>query len=51
MAQELVIIGSTGIQSRGAIPLLALFAPDAATAKRVFEYFTTKIRNPGTLRD
>ena len=50
MAQELVIIGSTGIQSRGAIPLPALFAPDAATAKRVFEFFTANIRNPHTRR-
>jgi len=50
MAQELVIIGSTEIKSRGAIPLPALFAPDAATAKRVFEFFTANIRNPHTRR-
>ena len=50
MAQELVIIGGGGIQSRGAIPLPALFAPDPATAKRVFEFFTANIRNPHTRR-
>lgn len=40
MAQELVIIGGSGIKSRGAIPLPALFAPDAATASVLVRVFS-----------
>ena len=50
MAQALVVIGKTGIRSRSGddIALPALFRPDAATAKRVIEFFTANIRNPNT---
>ncbi len=48
MAQELVVIRSTGIRSGAGITLPAFFAPDAPTAKRVFEFFTANIRNPNT---
>ena len=52
MLQELVVIRETGIrqsirQGTG-FTLPALFAPDAATAKRVLEFFTANIRNPNT---
>ena len=48
MAQALVVIGKTGIRSRSDtdFTLPALFRPDAATAKRVLEFFTANIRNP-----
>src|ERR1035437_6287309 len=48
MAQELVVIRNTGIRSGAGITLPALFAPDPATAKRVFEFFAANIRNPNT---
>jgi site-specific recombinase XerD len=48
MAQELVVIRNTGIRSGAGITLPVLFAPDAPTAKRVFEFFTANIRNPNT---
>jgi site-specific recombinase XerD len=48
MAQELVVIRNTGIRSGAGITLPALFAPDAPTARRVFEFFTANIRNPNT---
>lgn len=50
MAQALVVIGKTAIRSRSGddIALPALFRPDAATAKRVIEFFTANIRNPNT---
>ena len=52
MLQELVVIRETGVrpsigQGTG-LTLPALFAPDAATAKRVLEFFTANIRNPNT---
>jgi len=48
MAQELFIISSTEIRSGTGVTLPALFAPDAATAKRVLEFFTANIRNSNT---
>lgn len=48
MAQALTRIDKTGIRSRTRIALPALFAPDPATAKRMFEFFTANIRNPNT---
>ena len=50
MAQALVVIGKTGIRSgsESDFPLPALYRPDAATAKRVLEFFTANIRNPNT---
>jgi site-specific recombinase XerD len=50
VAQALVVIGKTAIRSRSGddIALPALFRPDAATAKRVIEFFTANIRNPNT---
>lgn len=52
MAQALVVIGKTAIWSRSGddIALPALFRPNAATAKRVIEFFTANIRNPNTRR-
>ncbi len=50
MAQALVVIGKTGIRlgAGTGFTLPALFQPDAATAKRVIEFFTANIRNPNT---
>ena len=50
MPQALVVNRDTGIRSREGtgITLPALFRPDAATAKRVLEFFTANIRNPNT---
>ncbi len=50
MAQALVVKRDTGIRSGAGtgITLPALFRPDAATAKRVIEFFTANIRNPNT---
>ncbi len=39
-----------GIRAKEGVALPALFAPDPATAKRVFEFFTANIRNPHTRR-
>ena len=50
MSQAMVITNSTGIRPQGVVHLPALFAPDAATAKRVLEFFTAHIRNPHTRR-
>ena len=41
-----IIPAGTGNRCGAGILLPALFAPDAATAKRVFEFFTANIRNP-----
>ena len=50
MAHALVVIGKTGIRSASGtgLTLPALYRPDAATAKRVHEFFTANIRNPNT---
>ena len=50
MSQALVVIGKTGIRSASGtgLTLPALYQPDAATAKRVLEFFTANIRNPNT---
>jgi site-specific recombinase XerD len=50
VSQALVVIGKTGILSglKTDLPLPALYRPDAATAKRVIEFFTANIRNPNT---
>jgi len=50
VTQALVVTRDTGIRSREGtgITLPALFRPDAATAKRVIEFFTANIRNPNT---
>lgn len=50
MAQALVVMKQTGIRSGSgtALTLPALYQPDAATAKRVIEFFTANIRNPNT---
>jgi len=50
MAQALVVITKTEIRSGSGtgITLPALYRPDAATAKRVLEFFTANIRNPNT---
>ena len=50
MPQELVVIKNTGIRSASGtgLTLPALYQPDAATAKRVLEFFTANIRNPNT---
>lgn len=48
MAQALTRTKATGIGSRAGITLPALLAPDAATARRVLEFFTANIRNPNT---
>lgn len=50
MAQALVVKRDTGIRAGTGtgITLPALFRPDAATAKRVLEFFTANIRNPNT---
>src|SRR5438128_6303422 len=50
MAQALLVKRDTGIRSGAGtgITLPALFRPDAATAKRVLEFFTANIRNPNT---
>jgi hypothetical protein len=34
--------------SRVGVSLPAIYAPDAPTAKRIFEFFTANIRNPNT---
>ena len=47
---ELTLIAPAGIQASKGIALPALFAPDAATARRVFEFFAANIRNPHTRR-
>jgi len=47
-AQELVVIKDAEIRSATGIAIPGLFAPDAPTAKRVFEFFTANIRNPHT---
>src|SRR6267142_3205578 len=46
--QEFVVIPNTEIRSAGGISIPSIFAPDAPTAKRVFEFFTANIRNPHT---
>lgn len=50
MGQGLVVIAKTGIRSGSGtgVTLPALYRPDAATAKRVIEFFTANIRNPNT---
>ena len=50
MAQALVVKIETGIRSASGtgLTLPALYQPDAATAKRVLEFFTANIRNPNT---
>ncbi len=50
MAQALAVIEKTGIRSspETGLTLPALYRPDAATAKRVIEFFTANIRNPNT---
>jgi len=50
MPQALVVIAETRIRAGAGtgITLPALFRPDAATAKRVLEFFTANIRNPNT---
>ena len=50
LAQGVVVIRQTGIRSGSetGFTLPALFQPDAATAKRVLEFFTANIRNPNT---
>ena len=50
MAQALVLKRDTGIRSGAGtgITFPALYRPDAATAKRVLEFFTANIRNPNT---
>jgi site-specific recombinase XerD len=50
MTQALIVKRNTGILSGAGtgITLPALFHPDAATAKRVLEFFTANIRNPNT---
>ena len=46
--QELVVITDTAVRAAAGITIPGLFAPDAPTAKRVFEFFTANIRNPHT---
>lgn len=46
----MLLCNSTGIRPQGGVTLPALFAPDAATAKRVLEFFIAHIRNPHTRR-
>jgi len=50
LAQAVVVIRQTGIRSGSetGFTLPAIFQPDAATAKRVLEFFTANIRNPNT---
>ena len=50
MEQALVVKRDTGIRSAPptGLTLPALYRPDAATAKRVLEFFTANIRNPNT---
>lgn len=50
MARALVVMTQKGIRSRPGTDLILppLYQPDAATAKRVLEFFTANIRNPNT---
>ena len=50
MTKALIVKKDAGIRSGAetGITLPALFRPDAATAKRVLEFFTANIRNPNT---
>lgn len=50
MPQALAVIEKRGIRSRTetGLTLPALYRPDAATAKRVIEFFSANIRNPNT---
>lgn len=48
MAQEVVLIGGTGIRSLGSMPLPPLFSSDVGTARRVIEFFTDNIRSTPT---
>ncbi|HWR53970.1 MAG TPA: tyrosine-type recombinase/integrase [Bryobacteraceae bacterium] len=50
MLNELTVVPAAGIRAKEGVALPALFAPDPATAKRVFEFFTANIRNPHTRR-
>jgi len=45
-AQELVVIKDAEIRSAGGITIPSIFAPDAPTAKRVFEFFTANMPEP-----
>lgn len=48
MAKEVSIIRKNGVATLAGASLPALFAPDAMSAKRTFEFFVANIRNPNT---
>jgi hypothetical protein len=47
-AQKLVVMRKPEIGPVGGVAIPALFAPNATTGKRVFEFFTANIRNRHT---
>jgi hypothetical protein len=47
-ARELVVMDRVAVLPETGIAIPALFAPDAPTGKRVFEFFTAHIRNRHT---
>jgi site-specific recombinase XerD len=48
MPQNLIVVKNSAILTKTDFSLPALYRPDAATAKRVLEFFTANIRNPNT---